>query len=723
MTDYVLFAGGVDTNTPPTYSVNYEFFDIVGGTVLGGTYVIASLGRGYSAAAGTSVSALIQGGDSYGTSGITRWGDLYIWASGATYPSTTLGVAVRGLSAAGNATVGVFSGGYTGSAYNGETDEINYAANTATLGTSLTAMAYQAAAGTSTAAVFAAGTNGVLTSATTSYTYATHVAAAGTALGLARSNLGASSDLTVGVYAGGTTGTQSTYVDLYAYSGATVTAGAVLATATSNVAAGGNPDRAVFSGLTSGGVNYTTEIYGFVAATWTAGANFGLAYSARAATDNTLFTGPSFTTVIQNGSTVGNSYAGVALFAGGYWFYSGDVATTTLYYYHDDACVPGVALGYVVETAGAASNPTYAYIAGGWSGGRIATSQKYTFGINVVAAGGSLSAAKSYVSGTGNATVGVFGGGMNAAGTRLATTDVYTYSGDTVSPGTALGVARTAPGATSISTVGYFAGGYTGTSSTSYVDKYTYSGNTVAVGTALDTTRDSLAAAGGPTSGIFAGGYDVGGSGGNSSATTSKYTYSGDTTTAGTSLNAATDSLVGAANSQQAVFTGGGYYIGATSPYPNYSLSLSTKYYFATDSVLPGTTIPTPLSLSAGASSVLSYIPPPPTTTTWGVSGGITLGGRGNLLALPQRMVILPTMGVVFGGHATFYSPLNSVWVPKGGVILGGIGMWAPTVTVFAPSGGVHFGGHGLFGGTVSTVIPRVTVILPSGGITLGGAG
>ena len=75
-------------------------------------------------------------------------------------------------------------------------------------------------------------------------------------------------------------------------------------------------------------------------------------------------------------------------------------------------------------------------------------------------------------------------------------------------------------------------------------DKYTYSGDTVAAGTSLGTARSGLAATGNTTVGIFGGGYTT-----VNVAVADKYTYSGDTRVAGTSLGTARRGLAATSSS------------------------------------------------------------------------------------------------------------------------------------------------------------------------------
>lgn len=182
----------------------------------------------------------------------------------------------------------------------------------------------------------------------------------------------------------------------------------------------------------------------------------------------------------------------------------------------------------------------FGIFAGGWDQTSTywATSERYNYQTGAVSSGTSLGTAREGLSASGNATIGIFSQGFTGAIANV--TDKYTWAGDIVSAGSVLtGTARTKSSATGNSSVGIFAGGWdhNDVSATVYIDasKYTYSGDTVAAGTSLASARYGQGASGNASIGIFMAG-SAGTSGNQLNST--KYTYAGDTVAAGTSLTA-----------------------------------------------------------------------------------------------------------------------------------------------------------------------------------------
>jgi hypothetical protein len=104
-----------------------------------------------------------------------------------------------------------------------------------------------------------------------------------------------------------------------------------------------------------------------------------------------------------------------------------------------------------------------------------------------VAPGTVLGLSRRDLAATGNATVGIFGGGdYTDAANPTDYTDIYTYSGNGRTSGTVLGLARYALAATGNATVGIFGGGLAGGNSFSTnTDIYTYPSNSRTTGAAL----------------------------------------------------------------------------------------------------------------------------------------------------------------------------------------------------------------------------------------------
>jgi hypothetical protein len=228
------------------------------------------------------------------------------------------------------------------------------------------------------------------------------------------------------------------------------------------------------------------------------------------------------------------------------------VATMDKVTYSSDttAAVPGANLSAARYYLTATGNSTAGYFGGGLSSGFptpvVSTMDKVTYSSDTTAVvpGAALSSARFGVAATGNSTAGYFGGGSNSGFpiSVVSTMNKVTYSSDTTAavPGANLSAARYYLAATGNSTNGYFGGGGPGTFST--MDKVTYSSDTTAAvpGANLSVARYNLAATGNTTAGYFGGGFE-----GSNRSTMDKVTYSSDTTAAvpGAALSVARNSL------------------------------------------------------------------------------------------------------------------------------------------------------------------------------------
>ena len=150
----------------------------------------------------------------------------------------------------------------------------------------------------------------------------------------------------------------------------------------------------------------------------------------------------------------------------------------------------------------------FGYFGGGRSPSYVTTVDRidYSNDTATAVAKGPLSAAKSYLAATGNASFGYFGGGGPGP---LSTVDRIDYSNDTataVAKGP-LSVARYNLGATGNTDFGYFGGGII-SAHASTVDRIDYSNDTAtaAVKGPLSVRRYDLAATGNASFGYFAGG-------------------------------------------------------------------------------------------------------------------------------------------------------------------------------------------------------------------------
>ena len=144
-----------------------------------------------------------------------------------------------------------------------------------------------------------------------------------------------------------------------------------------------------------------------------------------------------------------------------------------------------------------------------------------------------------------------------------------------------------------IAGVGIFGVGFT-TVPVAVTDKYTYSGDTVAAGTSLGTARTWPGATGNSTVGIFsAGATEITLT---PTAVTDKYTYSGDVRTAGTSLGTARERHGAAGNSTVGIF-------GAGRNAANANIATTEKYTYSGDTVAAGTSLGTARRNLTGCSS------------------------------------------------------------------------------------------------------------------------
>lgn len=192
--------------------------------------------------------------------------------------------------------------------------------------------------------------------------------------------------------------------------------------------------------------------------------------------------------------------------------------------------------------------PSYALFGGamlpsGTGGYPTATTDKYDYSNAGVANGSALAIGRNYVAAAGNATMGVWAGGVGDAAATRGVVDVYTYAGDLRTAGTSTGTDYE-QGATSNANFGYYGGGAV---SATIMRKYSFSGNAWTAGTALPSGGKGYpSAAGNGTIGLFTG---VGGC--------TRYTYAGDTVAAGVGLTQFRSRGAAVAKSDAAIFCAG----------------------------------------------------------------------------------------------------------------------------------------------------------------------
>jgi hypothetical protein len=190
----------------------------------------------------------------------------------------------------------------------------------------------------------------------------------------------------------------------------------------------------------------------------------------------------------------------------------------------------------------------------------IATTELYLMESNTVKSGGSLSAARLSASRQmfGDRKTAYFAGGFNAAGTAvLSSVEKYAFSTNSYSNATSLTTARARYGASSAVDFGLLACG-DNAASTAYVlttAKYIFSSESDSAGTNLTgSERGGLGGCGNKTFGLFTGGLTWTSV---PQTTSSKYQYSDNSVTNGTSLGTARYNHMCSATDARSYLAGG----------------------------------------------------------------------------------------------------------------------------------------------------------------------
>lgn len=297
----------------------------------------------------------------------------------------------------------------------------------------------------------------------------------------------------------------------------------------------------------------------------------------------------------QYGSPNFNMGLGQGYFGGGWLQSEAGVTQVAIFTFSGNSTTPGTSLDIARHGCAAVGNATR----GVWGGGigTTNTTSVYTYSGNTVAAGGSLVAALGENAAAGNSTVGVFSSGSNSG--LGSATSVYTYSANTSVGGTALTYGTYGMTAGGNATVGIFAcgigtSGYLTTSLT-----YTYSGNTVAAGSSFSITKTLGAVAGTTTFGVFG----MGINGTNPVNTTIIYTYSGNTQTAGTNLKQAGVTAGAACGNSEAGCFSMGNTLGNISPNNGTNTNQAGYYRYASNTTILGSNIAASAVCFLGATS------------------------------------------------------------------------------------------------------------------------
>lgn len=641
-----------------------------------------------------------------------------------------------------------------------QTKRYVFADNTVVLGTVLSTRRFElASAGNASVGVFSGGRGTELTYLTSSekYVYASEIVSAGTALGDASSsNRAATANSSVGIFNGGHNGISQTDTS-YLYNFSSDVVSATTAIAAVQLHAGVSSAASAVGGGSTIAIPLSSRLeYALFAGGWTGAINTSRTDKYMLGTE-AVSTGTSLQCARRQCSGVGNYTVGV--YAGGYygnfeqscentidwsseafssggnlarkvrdygtatsptagWFFSGAVGTTTAgmggvvhtsvqagsstlavtweYRYASRASVnSSYSTGETNALMAGAGTAEVGYFGGGSFSGYKTSVKKVTYATNTVSAGTALGTARAYLGAAGNETRGIYAGGSN--GSSLSSTEKYTYAGDVRVAGGALSATAYWNSGTGNATYGLFHNGWNpslGVES-ARVFKYLYSTDTASTGTALGVARYASAAAssspGGfidqvpPAASIYVPptveGYAVitGGYAGVSDLTaTDKYTYNTDTITVGTAIGVARSFSSGASNATLGVLAGGfnGLYQSATD-----------KYTWVGETVVAGTSLPTATSYQAATS-----------TTTFGLWGG---GGTGSGLTTATYKYTFSGDSVVSGTalgtsrDALAAAGNATVGYFAGGGIVGGAGSTA-VVDTYTYAGDIRAAGTSL---------------------------
>lgn len=282
-----------------------------------------------------------------------------------------------------------------------------------------------------------------------------------------------------GVIAGGFTTTSTVFTSKYYYATDATTTGTDLPTVRHAMHTGGagNDTRAIFFCGSNNTVSpiATTAKYTYsgdvtaAATTITTAANYGSAtgtttdgYAAGGATN--LASPGTFTTRQQKYTYATDTQVASAALGTARWIHASITDKST-----------------VAIHAGGCSNLTF----------YIATTEKYTYSSNTMAAGTSLPNPKAWAVPIGNGTVGIITSGLQSAGENRSSYK-YTYSGDTVSTGTTLSVFRWGGASVTSNVAGIITYGQSNNfwvSPLASVEIYRYSNETTSIGSNLSFPR------------------------------------------------------------------------------------------------------------------------------------------------------------------------------------------------------------------------------------------
>jgi len=270
---FVLFAGGGiggggDTNATTRTDKFYFQREVRSvGTVLGIARIVLGATGNYSV-------GVVSGGISTSSNDQT-YTDLYTYASNVVAAGTALtkGRALYTQSA-GNATIGLYAGGYSNASATNQTvtDKYTFSTNGVVAGTSLTTAKRSGCGfGTVVQAVFIGGYTTAYTGVSEKYIYASNTTTSGGNLSIATADSGGAGNQTMGIVVGGDAGGSGfTASYRYTHSSDAVASGTALNTGRYCLAGASNESMAVFGGgalNTSYTLTGNTDKYNYTANT------------------------------------------------------------------------------------------------------------------------------------------------------------------------------------------------------------------------------------------------------------------------------------------------------------------------------------------------------------------------------------------------------------------------------------------------------------------------
>jgi len=277
-----------------------------------------------------------------------------------------------------------------------------------------------------------------------------------------------------------------------------------------------------------------------------------------------------------------NSSAGYIIFAGGYLSSGAATNISDKYIIPTDAVSVGPSLSSARESHAAGGDRSISILACGKTGSTIITSsEKLNFQSESFSSASSLSTARYILACSSGQGFALFAGGTTSITPNVVTnsTEKYNLSTEARSSGGNLTAQISNMSGSGNAQIGIFAGQQaSGGSALSSVDKYTYSSDTSSAGTALSVAKFGCGAHSNKSISIIAGGWLP-----NATDVVEKYNLQTDSRTLGTSLGTKRSSPGSGGNEIACIFACG---------YTNVTfVNTSEKYVFSSDSRTNATTL------------------------------------------------------------------------------------------------------------------------------------